>query len=196
MFLCNGGKGVAELAASLRGPQAPEVPAGDRAALLATKGGEYQALLAQMVAGRVAEAMAEWTHRWMCAHLLGMVRAATPPPAHLWLTSSPRLSPRQPKVSGVRSSPGYPSLPDHNLKCDIFGLLGAPSKHGPLAGVSLVPETLMQVPTQSVSAIVLPHPEAAHFTVERIGQDQLADYAARRGWDIATATKWLSTLVQ
>jgi len=87
---------------------------------------------------------------------------------------------------GIRPAPGYPACPDHSLKPILFDLLDA--HHA--TGVSLT-ENYAMLPTAAVSGFYFAHPESQYFGVARIGPDQVADYAARRGVELKTAERWL-----
>ena len=90
------------------------------------------------------------------------------------------------RYQGIRPAPGYPACPDHTIKRILFDLLGA----GTHAEMSLT-ESCAMLPASSVSGWYFWRPEARYFGLGRIGADQVADYAARRGWDVATAERWL-----
>src|SRR3546814_15425631 len=77
-------------------------------------------------------------------------------------------------------------LPDHSLKPILFDLLEA----GRTSGATLT-ESFAMLPTAAVSGFYFGHPDASYFGVARVGEDQLADYAERRGVDIETARRWL-----
>jgi 5-methyltetrahydrofolate--homocysteine methyltransferase len=87
---------------------------------------------------------------------------------------------------GIRPAPGYPACPEHSLKRILFDLLDA----GNTSGATLTDHFAM-LPTAAVSGFYFGHPDASYFGVARVGEDQLADYAERRGVDIETATRWL-----
>ena len=87
---------------------------------------------------------------------------------------------------GIRPAPGYPACPDHSLKPTLFDLLGATAS----TGITLT-ESYAMLPTSAVSGFYFAHPESQYFGVARIGHDQLEDYAARCGVDLATAERWL-----
>ena len=88
---------------------------------------------------------------------------------------------------GIRPAAGYPAYPDHSEKGVIFELLDAQSR----IGVSLT-ESFMMVPAASVSGLVFAHPEAKYFNVGTVGEDQMADYAARKGMPPDELRKWLA----
>ena len=89
------------------------------------------------------------------------------------------------KYQGIRPAPGYPACPDHTLKPMLFDMLG-----GNPGGVTLTENNAM-LPTSAVSGFYFGHRDAQYFGVARIGQDQLHDYARRRGVDVECATRWL-----
>jgi len=91
---------------------------------------------------------------------------------------------------GIRPAPGYPAQPDHTEKATIFRLLNA----GENSGMGLT-ESLAMTPPASVSGLYFSHPNAHYFGVGHIGRDQLEDYARRKGWDLATAEKWLAPIL-
>jgi 5-methyltetrahydrofolate--homocysteine methyltransferase len=94
------------------------------------------------------------------------------------------------KYQGIRPAPGYPSQPDHTEKRTLFDLLGATEA----AGIELTTSFAMNPPA-SVSGLYLSHPEAVYFAVGRIEKDQVEDYAKRKGWDLATAERWLRPIL-
>jgi 5-methyltetrahydrofolate--homocysteine methyltransferase len=94
------------------------------------------------------------------------------------------------KYRGIRPAPGYPAQPDHTEKTTLFELLEARQR----TGMELT-ESLAMTPPSSVSGLYLAHPDAAYFGVGRIDRDQVEDYARRKGWDVATAERWLSPIL-
>ena len=76
----------------------------------------------------------------------------------------------------IRPAPGYPAVPDHALKADIFRILEVERKYG-----FRLTDSYMMIPAASVCGFLIVHPAAQYFAVGRIGEDQLADYAERRG---------------
>jgi 5-methyltetrahydrofolate--homocysteine methyltransferase len=91
---------------------------------------------------------------------------------------------------GIRPAPGYGSQPDHTEKQTIFDLLDASAR----AGITLTESYAMQ-PGSAVSGIYFSHPQARYFGVGRIGADQLADYAQRKGWTLEEARRWLAPIL-
>lgn len=90
------------------------------------------------------------------------------------------------KFQGIRPAVGYPSLPDQTLNFELSHLLDFPS-----LGIRLTENGAM-IPHASVSGLMLAHPAARYFAVGRIGEDQLQDYARRRGIDTADLRKFLA----
>jgi 5-methyltetrahydrofolate--homocysteine methyltransferase len=90
------------------------------------------------------------------------------------------------RYRGIRPAFGYPACPDHSEKRRLFDLLDAPA-----AGLALTDSCAM-APAASVSGLYFGHREARYFTVGRIGDDQLKDYARRKGISCAEAERWLA----
>jgi 5-methyltetrahydrofolate--homocysteine methyltransferase len=92
--------------------------------------------------------------------------------------------------AGIRPAPGYPAQPDHTEKRTLFSLLDAEEE----IGVKLT-ESCAMWPAAAVSGFYFSHPEARYFGVGKIGRDQVADYAARKGWSIEEAERWLGPIL-
>ena len=128
---------------------------------------DYSDILLKALADRLAESFAEVLH--------AEVRN------RLWGYADEHFSNEQlirEKYQGIRPAPGYPACPDHSLKPVLFELLG-----GNPGGVTLT-ENFAMLPTSAVSGFYFGHRDSQYFGVARIGQDQLRDYAARRGIDV------------
>ena len=124
---------------------------------------DYSAIMLKALADRLAEAFAEYLHLRVRTDLWGYA-------------PSEALSAQQliaEAYQGIRPAPGYPACPDHRTKEDMFRVLQAND-----IGMALT-ESLAMTPAASVSGYYLSHPEATYFNVGRIGDDQLADWAAR-----------------
>jgi 5-methyltetrahydrofolate--homocysteine methyltransferase len=135
---------------------------------------DYSDIMLKALADRLAEAFAERLHHH--------VRTS------IWGYSDEHLSNQElirERYAGIRPAPGYPACPDHSLKPVLFELLG-----GEPSGVTLT-ESFAMLPTAAVSGFYFAHPDSAYFGVAKVGQDQLAEYARRRGVDVETATRWL-----
>ncbi|MEZ6023682.1 MAG: methionine synthase [Hyphomonadaceae bacterium] len=94
------------------------------------------------------------------------------------------------KYRGIRPAPGYPAQPDHTEKRVIFDLLEVEQR----TGIQLT-ESMAMTPPSSVSGLYFSHPDAEYFGVGRIDRDQVEDYARRKGWDMATAERWLAPIL-
>ena len=141
---------------------------------------DYSAIMVKALADRFAEAFAEWLHRHVRTDLWGYS-------ADEKLTSAELIAER---YAGIRPAPGYPACPDHTEKAGLFTLLDAPAN----AGMTLT-DAYAMLPAASVSGFYLSHPESRYFAVGKIERDQLADYAHRKGMDVAQAERWLAPLL-
>ncbi|WP_028227768.1 methionine synthase [Paraburkholderia ferrariae] len=124
---------------------------------------DYSAIMLKALADRFAEAFAEALHARVRRDLWGYASSET-------LDNDALIAE---KYSGIRPAPGYPACPDHLVKRDMFEVLQAGE-----IGMS-VTESLAMLPAASVSGFYLAHPDSTYFTLGKIGQDQLADYARR-----------------
>ncbi len=137
---------------------------------------DYSDILLKALADRLAEAFAERLHQHVRTDLWGYAAGEQ-------LTNEALI---REQYRGIRPAPGYPACPEHSLKAKLFAMLDA--HHA--TGVSLT-ESFAMLPTAAVSGFYFGHPQAEYFGVARIGADQVADYAARRGVDVAQAERWL-----
>ncbi len=137
---------------------------------------DYNDILLKALADRFAEALAERLHQHVRTTLWGYAPGEQ-------LTNDALI---KEQYRGIRPAPGYPACPDHSLKPILFDLLDATQN----AGITLT-ESQAMLPTAAVSGFYFAHPQAEYFGVARIGRDQLEDYAARRGIDLAVAERWL-----
>jgi 5-methyltetrahydrofolate--homocysteine methyltransferase len=137
------------------------------------RGDDYQSIMVKALADRLAEAFAEHIH-------LQARRDWYEPDADQPITEL-----HAERFRGIRPAFGYPASPDHSLKRALFDLLDA----GQL-GMTLT-ESWAMTPASSVSGLLFAHPDARYFSVGRIGQDQAADYARRRGLPLSEAERWL-----
>ncbi len=94
------------------------------------------------------------------------------------------------QYQGIRPAPGYPAQPDHTEKATLFRLLDAERT----AGVTLT-ESFAMWPGSSVSGLYFSHPESHYFGVSKIERDQVEDYAARKGWTVTEAERWLAPVL-
>ncbi|WP_287980724.1 vitamin B12 dependent-methionine synthase activation domain-containing protein, partial [Sphingomonas sp.] len=137
---------------------------------------DYNDILLKALADRLAEAFAERLHAHVRTDLWGYAQGEQ-------LTNEALI---REQYRGIRPAPGYPACPEHSLKRTLFDLLDAEAK----VGIELT-ESFAMLPTAAVSGFYFGHAQAEYFGVARIGEDQVSDYAARRGVDIAQATRWL-----
>ena len=137
---------------------------------------DYSDILLKALADRLAEAFAERLHQ----HVRTDLWAYAPDEQ---LTNEALI---REQYRGIRPAPGYPACPEHSLKPILFDLLRA----GETAELTLT-DSFAMLPTAAVSGFYFGHPQAEYFGVARIGEDQRDDYAARRGVDVATASRWL-----
>ena len=150
------------------------------AARFKAEGDDYSAILATSLADRLAEAFAEALHSRVRTELWGY--APDEPDDLEFLIGE--------KYRGIRPAPGYPAQPDHTEKPIIFNLLDAEAA----TGMALT-ESFAMSPAASVSGLYFAHPQAHYFGVGRIDRDQVEDYARRKGWDLATAERWLAPIL-
>jgi 5-methyltetrahydrofolate--homocysteine methyltransferase len=94
------------------------------------------------------------------------------------------------RYRGIRPAPGYPACPDHTEKRTLFALLDAERR----VGIRLTESCAMQ-PGASVSGFYLAHPSSFYFGVGRIGEDQVEDYARRKGMTVEEAEAWLAPIL-
>ncbi len=152
----------------------------EKAAEFKAAGDDYSAIMATALADRLAEAFAERLHKEVRTQLWGYVPDEQ--------TSAQDLI--EEKYQGIRPAPGYPAQPDHTEKATLFRLLDA----GANAGMELT-ESFAMSPPASVSGLYFGHPGSHYFGVGKIDRDQVEDYAARKGWDVETAERWLAPIL-
>lgn len=151
-----------------------------KAAEFKAAGDDYSAIMATALADRLAEAFAERLHKEVRTKLWGYA-------ADEDLTVQDLI---EEKYKGIRPAPGYPCQPDHTEKATLFRLLDAENA----AGMELT-ESYAMNPPASVSGLYFGHAESHYFGVGKIDRDQVEDYAARKGWNIATCEKWLAPIL-
>jgi 5-methyltetrahydrofolate--homocysteine methyltransferase len=138
---------------------------------------DYQAILAKVLADRLAEAFAELLHERVRRELWGYAPKER-------LTNEELIAER---YRGIRPAPGYPACPDHTEKWTLWKLLEA-ERH---TGIRLT-EHLAMHPAASVCGYYLAHPEASYFNVGHLGIDQIEDYARRKGMTVEEVERWLA----
>ncbi|MEZ5457723.1 MAG: vitamin B12 dependent-methionine synthase activation domain-containing protein, partial [Lysobacteraceae bacterium] len=141
---------------------------------------DYRAILLKALADRLAEAFAEYLHAKLRRELWGYARDEA-------LDNEAMI---REQYQGIRPAPGYPACPDHSTKRVIFDLLDAPGR----CGMQLT-ESLAMTPAASVSGLYFSHPRSQYFVLGRISEEQVEDYAKRRGISRQEAERWLATVL-
>ncbi|HET6172559.1 MAG TPA: methionine synthase [Gaiellales bacterium] len=139
---------------------------------------DYSAIMVKALADRLAEAFAEFLHL--------QVRRA-------WYAPDEQLDAddlAHERYQGIRPAFGYPACPDHSEKRRLFALLEAEAA----ADITLT-ESFAMLPAAAVSGIYFAHPQARYFSVGRIAQDQVLDYAGRKDMTLEEAERWLRPLL-
>ena len=137
---------------------------------------DYSDIMLKALADRLAEAFAERMHEHVRKDLWGYAPDEQFTPEAL----------NREEYRGIRPAPGYPACPDHSLKPTLFDLLDATHT----TGITMT-ESFAMLPTAAVSGLYFGHPQSEYFGVARIGDDQVSDYAARRGLDLDRARQYL-----
>jgi len=141
---------------------------------------DFSAILVKALADRLAEALAEALHAKVRQEDWGYA------PMEQYSNSDLIAE----KYQGIRPAPGYPACPDHLDKRTIWKMLEVEER----LGMQLT-ESLAMTPASAVSGFYLGHPQAKYFGVGKIAQDQLEDYAQRRGVDLEEAKRWLAPVL-
>jgi 5-methyltetrahydrofolate--homocysteine methyltransferase len=136
---------------------------------------DYNAIMAEAIADRLAEAFAECLHKrvrdeWGYGRDEGLSNAEL----------------IQEKYRGIRPAPGYPACPDHTEKGTLWRLLNVQANTG-----MLITESFAMWPGSSVSGLYFAHPESRYFNLGKIDRDQIDDYHRRKGMSVAEVERWL-----
>jgi 5-methyltetrahydrofolate--homocysteine methyltransferase len=142
---------------------------------------DYNKIMLQALADRLAEAFAELMHERTRKEFWGYAKDEQ------W--SNEELIKEQ--YTGIRPAPGYPACPDHTEKYKLFELLGGEEA----TGIHLT-ESLAMYPASSVCGWYFAHPESKYFGVGKIEKDQLEDYTHRKGMRIDETTRWLRPILE
>ncbi len=139
------------------------------------KNDDYNAIMAEAIADRLAEAFAECLHKrvrneWGYGCAEGLSNADL----------------IQEKYRGIRPAAGYPACPDHTEKGNLWRLLDVQANTG-----MLITESFAMWPGSSVSGLYFAHPESRYFSLGKIDRDQVADYSQRKGMSVAEVERWL-----
>jgi 5-methyltetrahydrofolate--homocysteine methyltransferase len=137
---------------------------------------DYNAIMAEALADRLAEAFAECLHK--------RVREEWGYGQGEGLSNSDLILE---KYRGIRPAAGYPACPDHTEKGPLWKLLEVEKNTG-----MLITESFAMWPGSSVSGLYFAHPQAKYFSLGKIDRDQVADYQARKGMTVAEVERWLA----
>ncbi|MGA2728028.1 MAG: methionine synthase [Terracidiphilus sp.] len=136
---------------------------------------DYNAIMAEAIADRLAEAFAECLHKrvrdeWGYGRQEGLSNAEL----------------IQERYRGIRPAAGYPACPDHTEKGTLWRLLDVQANTG-----MMITESFAMWPGSSVSGLYFAHPVSRYFSLGKIGRDQVAEYANRKGMSVAEVERWL-----
>jgi 5-methyltetrahydrofolate--homocysteine methyltransferase len=138
---------------------------------------DYNSIMVKALADRLAEALAEYLHLKVRRDYWGYAADET-------LENEQLI---RELYQGIRPAPGYPACPEHTEKDTLWQMLDVENN----IGMQLT-ESFAMWPGAAVSGWYLAHPDSKYFAVSKIGQDQLEDYAERKGWTVAQAESWLA----
>jgi 5-methyltetrahydrofolate--homocysteine methyltransferase len=137
---------------------------------------DYNKIILQALADRLAEAFAEMLHKKVRTEYWGYEKSEN-------LTNEQLI---KEEYTGIRPAPGYPACPDHTEKYKLFQLLGGEKT----TGITLT-ESLAMYPASSVSGWYFANPESKYFGIGKISRDQVEDYAARKNMEVTEIERWL-----
>ncbi len=138
---------------------------------------DYSAILLESLADRLAEAFAERMHQRVREEFWGYQPDEQ-------LDNEALIGE---KYVGIRPAPGYPACPEHTEKATLWEMMDVKER----AGIELT-ESMAMWPGAAVSGWYFSHPQSQYFVVGRLAQDQVADYARRKGWTLQEAERWLA----
>jgi 5-methyltetrahydrofolate--homocysteine methyltransferase len=142
---------------------------------------DYNKIMLQALADRLAEAFAEYLHEKVRKEYWGYAKTEA-------LDNEALI---REEYAGIRPAPGYPACPDHTEKYKLFDLLGGEAA----TGIQLT-ESLAMYPASSVCGWYFAHPESSYFGVGKIQEDQLNNYAERKGMKREEAIRWLRPVLE
>jgi 5-methyltetrahydrofolate--homocysteine methyltransferase len=142
---------------------------------------DYNKIMLQVLADRLAEAFAELLHERVRKEFWGYAKSE-----HF---SNEELI--KESYSGIRPAPGYPACPDHTEKYKLFHLLGGE----PVTGITLT-ESLAMYPASSICGWYFAHPQSQYFGLGKIQKDQVIDYASRKRMPVEEIEKWLRPVLE
>jgi len=141
---------------------------------------DYQSIMLKVLADRLAEAFAEHMHERVRKEFWAYELNED--------LSNDELI--REKYRGIRPAPGYPACPDHTEKATLWAMLRPEES----AGMTIT-ESFAMLPTAAVSGWYFAHPQARYFSVTRIQQDQVVDYADRKEMDLISTERWLAPIL-
>jgi 5-methyltetrahydrofolate--homocysteine methyltransferase len=141
---------------------------------------DYHSIMVKAIGDRFAEAFAEYLHKLVRTEYWGYAKEEN-------LTNEELI---KESYRGIRPAPGYPACPEHSEKVKLFSLLNVKEN----AGITLT-DSFSMFPAASVSGFYFAHPQSKYFAVGKIGKDQVADYAVRKGLTEEQAERLLGTLL-
>ncbi|RUO98998.1 MAG: methionine synthase [Hyphomicrobium sp.] len=141
---------------------------------------DYTRIMAKALCDRLAEAFAEAMHEKVRKELWGYVKGEKLSSTDLILE----------KYQGIRPAPGYPAQPDHTEKSTLWKLMDVEQQ----TGITLT-ESYAMWPGSAVSGLYFANPESHYFGVGKVERDQVEDYAARKGWTVEEAERWLAPVL-
>jgi len=142
---------------------------------------DYNKIMLQVLADRLAEGFAELLHARVRKEFWGYVKDETLNNEELIKES----------YSGIRPAPGYPACPDHTEKYKLFDLLGGE----PSTGITLT-ESLAMYPASSICGWYFAHPQSQYFGLGKILKDQVTDYALRKKMPVEEIERWLRPVLE
>jgi 5-methyltetrahydrofolate--homocysteine methyltransferase len=142
---------------------------------------DYNKIMLQALADRLAEAFAEYLHEKTRKEYWGYVKDEA-------LTNEELI---KEKYQGIRPAPGYPACPDHTEKYQLFDLLNATEN----TGITLT-ESLAMYPASSVCGWYFSHPQSMYFGIGKIQQDQFENYVERKGMSKEEMERWLRPVME
>jgi 5-methyltetrahydrofolate--homocysteine methyltransferase len=148
----------------------------DKIAKFKAANDDYSGILLESLADRLAEAFAERMHQRVRKEFWGFQPDEQ-------LNNEALIGE---KYVGIRPAPGYPACPEHTEKVTLFDMMDVRQR----TGIELT-ESMAMWPGAAVSGWYFSHPQSQYFVVGRLAQDQVADYARRKGWTLQEAERWL-----
>jgi len=142
---------------------------------------DYSCIMAEALADRLAEALAEWVHLEVRTKWWGYAPGEKLDPQDLLKV----------KYQGIRPAPGYPSQPDHTEKRTLWELMSVQAAMG-----TTLTETLAMLPAASVSGLYFGGRCSQYFSVGKVTGDQVTDYAQRKGLPQEEVERWLRQMLE